>query len=113
MSTEDNKSNNQNLWDQFVKLGDMMGDGLHHEPDGKWIGREYKRLSKILVPEIKEAETENRKIKNKAVDGQIKKLLEAIKSKCCTADLKHSRSGSLIVYCSICNKRFKAVKSKK
>ncbi len=33
---------------QLIKLGDMMGDGLHHEPDGKWIASEYKRTLKAL-----------------------------------------------------------------
>jgi hypothetical protein len=28
---------NEHLWRQFCKLGEMMGDGLHYEPDGKWI----------------------------------------------------------------------------
>lgn len=31
---------------QLVKLGDMMGDGLHLEPDGKWISKEYKQGAK-------------------------------------------------------------------
>lgn len=35
---EDNKK----LHEQLIKLGDMMGDGLHHEDGGKWIEREYK-----------------------------------------------------------------------
>lgn len=29
------------LEDRLVRLGDMMGDGLHLEPSGKWIEREY------------------------------------------------------------------------
>lgn len=29
---------------QLVKLGDMIGDGLHDEPDGKWITKEYRHL---------------------------------------------------------------------
>lgn len=33
---------------QLVKLGDMMGDGLHKEPDGKWISREYAKIAKQL-----------------------------------------------------------------
>ena len=42
---------NEHLWRQFEKLGEMMGDGLHHEADGKWISVEYKKLAKILCPE--------------------------------------------------------------
>ena len=30
---------NEHLWRQFCRLGEMMGDGLHYEPDGKWIER--------------------------------------------------------------------------
>ena len=33
---------------QLIHLGDMMGDGLHLEPDGKWISREYKKILKTL-----------------------------------------------------------------
>ena len=100
----------KHLWEQFIRLGEMIGDGLHNEPDGKWISRDYRKLSKILVPEIKEAETAQRKMKNQHIDEQIKKLIEKIKSKCCNADLTQSRSGSLIVYCSKCKGRFKAKK---
>lgn len=38
------------LYQQFIKLGDMMGDGLHLEKDGRWIAREYKRISKNTIP---------------------------------------------------------------
>lgn len=104
---------NKHLWDQFIKLGEMIGDGAHEEPGGKWMSREYKKLSKILVPEIKEAETNFRQIKNKAIDEKIKLLLEKMKSTCCNSDFKQARSGSLIVYCFLCNKRYKATTSKK
>jgi hypothetical protein len=35
---------------QLIKLGDMMGDGLHYED--KSISREYKRVLKALHPEM-------------------------------------------------------------
>jgi len=35
---------------QLIKLGDMMGDGLHYEEP--WIAKEYKKVSKALYPEI-------------------------------------------------------------
>jgi len=47
-------------WRQFCKLGEMMGDGLHHEADGKWIAIEYKKLSRILIPEIRDVEKARR-----------------------------------------------------
>ena len=40
---------NEFEWNQFCRIGEMMGDGLHYEADGKWISKEYKRLAKILL----------------------------------------------------------------
>lgn len=41
------------LHKDLVKLGDMIADGEHLEKGGKWISREYRKISKILYPEIK------------------------------------------------------------
>lgn len=41
---------NDHLYEQLVKLGDLMGDGLHLEPDGKWIEDEYKRIIREAYP---------------------------------------------------------------
>ena len=49
------------LYRQLVKLGDMMGDGLHHEPDGKWIEKEYNKICKVLHPEMFEKQNEAKK----------------------------------------------------
>jgi len=98
--------NNEFEWNQFCRLGEMMGDGLHHEPDGRWIAREYKRLAKILIPDIREAETLNRKVKNARVDEQMAEFLED-KSCSCGGKLKQSRSGSKVLYCQTCSLRYK------
>lgn len=37
-----------NLHQQLIRLGDMMGDGLHLEQDGKWIEKEYKHICMLL-----------------------------------------------------------------
>lgn len=106
----DPNSNNSNQWNQFIRLGEMIGDGLHDEPGGKWISREYKRLSKILVPEIKEAEQKGRKLKNENINIQIQKLI--LEKKCkCGGTLEQSRSGSKILYCTVagCKNRYKAI----
>ena len=106
---------NQFEWNQFIRLGEMMGDGLHHEPDGKWISREYGRLAKILIPEIKEAQKERRKLKALRTDEQMKNLLA--EKKCtqpgCGGSLKQKRAGTKIVYCENCNARYKARTRKK
>ena len=41
-------NNDEFLWNNLVKLGDMMGDGLHLESDGKWIEKEYKKTLLLL-----------------------------------------------------------------
>ena len=30
-------TDNDSLYNQMIKLGDMIGDGLHLEPDDKWF----------------------------------------------------------------------------
>lgn len=100
--------NHDGLWGQFIKLGDMMGDGQHHEPGGGWITREYNKLAKILCPEIVEANKQRKELKNKAIDLKIAELVE--KKPCeCGQKLRQSRSGSMVLYCDGCKKRFKAI----
>ncbi len=86
-----------------------MGDGLHHEPDCKWISKEYNKIFNLLYPEHKQ---EARKNKADRTNEQMKNLLE-IKACSCGGKLKQSRSGSKIAYCEVCNNRFKAVTKKK
>lgn len=88
-----------------------MGDGLHHEPDGKWITKEYKRLSKMLIPELKQQQKEKRKLKSIHINEQMDKLLQEKKCSCGGA-LKQKRSGSKVCYCSQCNKRHIATSRK-
>lgn len=115
MSNQENSrisKENEHLWRQFCKLGEMMGDGLHYEADGKWIAKEYRQLARVLIPKIKEQEAAERKMKNEAIDIQITKLLT--KHKCsCGGNLKQKRSGTKIVYCEMCNNRYRITKKKK
>lgn len=96
-----------NQWSRFCRLGEMMGDGEHNEPGGKWISQEYKKLSKILIPELKEESTERRKRKAIHINGQMDKLLQTKKCSC-GGQLKQGRSGTKIAYCTVCNLRYKA-----
>jgi len=95
-------------WRQFVKLGDMMGDGLHHEPDGRWIVKEYNALAKILIPEdenTKRIKRERAQRKNAHTDQQIAERVAT--QKCtCGGQLKQTRSGSTKVQCTVCKSRF-------
>lgn len=100
-------------WEQFCRLGEMMGDGLHHEPDGKWITREYNRLAKLLVPEIAEAMSIRRRERNARTNESISNLLATIKcTGCGEGKLSQSRSGSRVLYCGTCGSRYKAVTKK-
>lgn len=103
---------NQFEWMQFCRLGEMMGDGLHHEPDGKWIAKEYRRLAKILIPETRAESTVMRKLKNANIDIQMAKLLDAKKCNC-GGDIKQKRSGTKVAYCTTCNTRYVARAVKK
>lgn len=94
----------QFLYNQLVKLGDMMGDGLHHEPDGKWIEKEYKKILKQLGL-LKPQSTEN-------ID---KFMIERCnKEKCkCGGVLKQVRKGSFIAKCIICGDKYRLGQRKK
>ena len=91
---------NDFLHRQLIRLGDMMGDGLHHEPDGKWISKEYKRISKALGIGPKR--------KNHSADIN-KLMIERIKTvKCqkCQGKLYQTRSGSMRAQCIDCSAIF-------
>jgi len=98
---------NEHLWKQFFRLGEMMGDGLHYEPDGKWIAKEYRQLAKILIPEMKEENSISRKLKVANIDVQMAKLLEGKKCNC-GGEIKQVRSGTKVAYCQNCKQRYVA-----
>lgn len=100
---------NKHLWDQFAILGERIGDG-DLGPDEKWVAREYKRLSKILVPEIRESFQQKRKQKAENINAQMQKLFltKRCTKESCGGELKQSRSGSKVCYCTICKSRYKA-----
>lgn len=95
------------LADRLVKLGDMMGDGLHHEDP--WIEKEYASTLYLLYPDIKKR---RRLAKNKAIDESMAELIEKVGCKACGGKLRQGRSGSYIAYCIDCNTRHKATKKK-
>lgn len=99
----------ESMQNQFIKIGDRLGDGDAEGSERAWLRREYARLSKRLVPEIKEAHDRNKQAKRDHINEQMTKLI-AIKKCICGGSLKQSRSGSKICYCQLCNKRYTAVK---
>lgn len=91
---------------QLVKLGDMMGDGLHLEPGGKWIERDYKRVAKALgyLPAKPRC---NHGPEN---DAFMAKALEARKCPRCGGQLAQSRAGSLTAVCGGCGAKLRVGK---
>jgi len=110
------EENNAYLHRQLVKLGDMMGDGLHHEADGKWIEKEYAKICKVLHPEMflkqNEAKKKARKLKAIAVNDRMDEILKDFKCKC-GGTLKQGRSGTKVANCILCENRYKLGSKKK
>ena len=91
---------NEFEWNQFIRLGEMIGDGLHYEDP--WISKEYKRLAKILVPITdweKDYKAEIRRKKNENTNKQIEERLKTDTCSKCQSVLKQVRSGSKVVQC--------------
>lgn len=102
----------ERLSNQLIKLGDMMGDGLHYEKGGKWISAEYKKISRLLSPEINQAYLNQKKARKDHINEQIRKLLKDFRCTCGGICIQ-ARSGSKVSYCGKCNKRYMATSGKK
>lgn len=99
---EDDK---QHLHRQLVKLGDMMGDGLHLEPGGKWISRDYSRVMRALG--MGPARANN----SAAINERMAKALPTMKCECGGA-LRQTRSGSMRAQCVDCRQRYQVKRRK-
>lgn len=91
------------LHKQLIRLGDMIGDGLHHEPDGKWITKEYRNTLKALgmLPKNNNSEAINKAMVHRVQDVPCGK---------CGGVLKQTRSGSKRAKCQNCNAKFQLLK---
>lgn len=103
-------SDNDRLLNDLVKLGDMMGDGLHLEPDGKWIEQSYKRICRQLgyIPK--------RKSNVKAINEGVKKAIAGFycKANCCgSTSAKQTRSGAMRVMCTKCGTKYQLIRPRK
>ncbi|WP_426237396.1 hypothetical protein [Pseudomonas sp. TWP3-2] len=94
------------LHNDLIKLGDMLGDGLGHEPDGKWIGQEYRRVAKAL------GYGPPRRNNGAAINARVSSYLETARCEC-GGLLKQKRSGSMRVFCTACCKNYQLKTSKK
>ena len=96
---------------QLIKLGDMMGDGLHHEEP--WIEKEYARVFRLIRkndPELRAMDRQMRQERNRRVDEAMAKLITKKGCLSCGGELRQSRSGSRVVYCKQCGTRMRAGK---
>lgn len=93
------------LHNQLVKLGDMLGDGMGHEPDEKWIGKEYRRVAKAL------GYGPPRRNRGPAINVAVSKYMETARCDC-GGLFKQTRSGSMRVYCTACCKKYRLKPSK-
>ncbi len=84
-----------------------MGDGLHHEPNGKWIEREYKKTLKLLG-----IKSTNNTRNTENIDSFMVERCNKEKCKCGGA-LKQVRRGSFIAKCSICGEKYRLGQRKK
>ena len=81
-----------------------MGDGLHLEPDGKWINREYKLHLKALglLPK--------RKSNTPAINNAMMQRVKDVPCGKCSGILKQNRSGSKRATCEDCDSQWKLLK---
>lgn len=98
------ETENASLYAQLIKLGDMMGDGLHHEPGGKWIEKEYGKILRLLdlIPK-KDYTARNEKVAKWCVGKTCDK---------CGGGLKQTRSGSNRVICTECKTKYQLTTKK-
>jgi PHP family Zn ribbon phosphoesterase len=85
----------------------MIGDGLHNEPDGRWISVEYKKVCKAL------GHIKPKPRNNAGIDEQMKIRVEAVACTKCGGTLKQVRSGSMRAACAGCGAKFQLLKRAK
>lgn len=101
------RMSDDHLNNQLIKLGDMMGDGMHHEPGGKWIEREYKKVLKALgyiKPTPRNTE---------AINIHMAKRVKDVPCPHCEGQLKQTRSGSKRAACIECGDKFQLLGNKR
>ncbi|ENY6785800.1 hypothetical protein ACF1CY_003288 [Providencia rettgeri] len=102
-------SDKADLHRQLIRLGDMMGDGLHHEPDGKWISKEYRRVAKALgydMPAVKRQSNPAREQRTEAINQRMQERVRDVPCQKCGGVLKQIRSGSVKANCEPCGIRY-------
>lgn len=104
---------NQHLWDRFIWLGDKIGEGDLEPSELKGYNREYKRLMKILVPEVAEDLKKARQQRNQMINEAAKKFLDEHPCPECGGPRQQTRSGSKTITCTPCNLRWTLTSKKR
>lgn len=89
---------NDFLWSQLIKLGDMLGDG---DCDA-WVGKEYKRVARQLGL----IKRKPRKNHSSQIDEFMEKRIVQVRCNKCNEELKQSRKGSFVGICVDCGAKF-------
>jgi hypothetical protein len=95
------------LYRDLVKLGDMLGDGMGDEPDGKWIKEEYRRVSKALgigAPRRNNTDAINKRMAERVAEQPCSS---------CGGTLRQTRSGSMKGRCTSCGTGYTLLKISK
>lgn len=88
----------------LVKLGDMMGDGLHYEPGGKWIARDYRRVARAL------GLIKRRPPNTAGINAAMATFLAKTPCPKCAGTLQQTRSGSKRARCASCSATYRCGK---
>ena len=92
------------LYERLIKLGDMMGSGLHLEPDGKWIEKEYRQTMRLLG--VKHHVKKREQHATSQIDEFMKKRCIDVACECGGA-LKQTRKGAFTAKCTNCGRKYK------
>ena len=96
---------------QLNKLGEMMGDGLHLEPDGKWIEREYRQVARALglIPKQKRRQ----RVDPVETDRRMAERCHEEQCSKCDGQLQQTRRGSMRAKCQQCGARYQLLRTVK
>ena len=105
-----NEETKARLYKDLVKLGDMMGDGLHLEPGGKWISRDYKKICVALGLTPARRRTPVTPERTQQINDSMAKRCEAVPCSQCDGKLKQTQSGSMRAVCTECGQKYQLLK---
>ncbi|EJF0838612.1 zf-TFIIB domain-containing protein [Klebsiella pneumoniae] len=106
-----NEETKAHLHSQLVKLGDMIGDGLHLEPGGKWISSEYRKIARALGYSAPRKSHKRNPEGIKEIDRLMaQRVAEEECPSCKALLLEQTRSGSMTAACTRCGGRYKLLR---